>query len=108
MGEVVPFKKPLGITTSFHEGGPEALGVLAEEIYRQCQIHAITEAFKAKRQNPDIDLNRLVPSLTELFAQEVIADKVYRAGVENNLAKLHLAEEIEAVMIAQKNRCLRP
>lgn len=107
MGEVVPFRKPLGITPSFHEGGAASIGALAEEIYKQCQIHAVAEAFRAKRQNPDIDLKRLVPSLTELFAQEVIADKVYRAALENNLTKLYLAEEIEAVMIARKNRIPR-
>ncbi len=101
MGEIIPFKKPLGITPAFHEGGAESIGALAQEIYHQCHVQAMAEAFKAKRENPAMDLKRLVPSLTELFAQEVIADEVFRASVENNMQKLKLAEALQAVLEAR-------
>ena len=104
MGSVVPFKKPLGITPSFHEGGWQSIGALAQEIYKQCEVLALTEAFNAKRANPDIELKRLVPCLTEHYALEVIADELFRASVENNLQKLYLAEELQAVMDARASK----
>ena len=102
LGSVVPFRKPLSVTPSFHEDGADAIGALAAEIYRQCEVMALTEAFNAKRANPDIELKRLVPCLTEQYAQEVIADEVFRASVENNMQKLYLAEELQAVLTARQ------
>ena len=63
---------------------------------------ALTDAFNAKRANPDIELKRLVPCLTEHYAQEVIADEVFRASVENNMHKLYLAERLQAVLTARQ------
>lgn len=103
MGDVVPFRKPLSITPSFHEGGIAAVGMLAEEIYNQCRIHAMAEAFIAKRENPALEMKRLVPSLTELFAEEVLADKVLHATIENNPEKMKLAAELLAVIQARHN-----
>lgn len=102
MGIVVPFKKPLAITPSFHEQGSAGIGALAEEIYEQCRIQAMTEAFLAKRENPALDMRRIVPSLTELFTEEVIADKVLHATLENNPAKMHLAAQLHGILESRR------
>lgn len=94
MGNILAFKRPLGLPASARPSPRR----LAEEFYHQCHVHAVTTAFDAKRQNPALDLNRLVPSLTRHFTEELIAYKLFEAAAEINLEKLKIAEHLQDLM----------
>jgi hypothetical protein len=104
MGTVVAFRKPLAATPSFHAGGAASVAALAEEFYRQCRIHATAEGLNACRADPALKPSRLIPALTRLFAEDVIAQKTFEAGVEHNPGKLRMAEHLYAIVTARLPR----
>ncbi|MBU0800574.1 MAG: hypothetical protein KKA05_06165 [Alphaproteobacteria bacterium] len=94
MGDVVAFKKPLSLPQS----APPTAQCLAAEFYHQCQVQALTEGINAKRANPALKLSQLVPSLTRIFTEDLIAQKLLEASTERNLSKLHIAEELQTLL----------
>lgn len=102
MGQVVAFKRPLALAQSL----PPAPGELAEEFYRQCRVTAIAEGFNAQRRNPALDVNRLVPSLTRTFAEDMIAQKLLESMLEDNNEKREVANELQRLVETRLQRTL--
>lgn len=97
MGNVVAFKKPLSLPQS----APPAPGELAEAFYRQCRIAAMAEGFNAQRRNPALNVNRLVPSLTRVFAEDLVAQKVLESTLEQNPEKRAVAAALQKLVDAR-------